>query len=174
MIYFARHGQTNLNKQKILQGHIDEPLNEVGVLQAIELAKTLESVKFDYIFCSPLKRAMATAEAVAKYQETNITPDSRIVELYIGEMQGKPYTEENLIEYLKNPKAYGGESLSELFERVKEFMVLLEKIKDKNILIVSHGGVFRALNYYLKGKDVEKDELEIPHLKNCEFIKIEI
>ena len=47
MIYFVRHGQTNLNQQKIFQGHIDEPLNELGLIQAKGVAEQLKDEKFD-------------------------------------------------------------------------------------------------------------------------------
>ena len=61
MIYIIRHGKTELNRAKALQGRSDHPLNEEGILQAKEAAEKLRDVSFDYVFSSPLIRALQTA-----------------------------------------------------------------------------------------------------------------
>ena len=104
MIYFVRHGQTKLNKQKIFQGHIDEPLDDLGALQAINVALELKDEKFDYLFCSPLKRARQTAEAINKYHNLKIVEDKRLAETNLGRMQGQPYSPDNIDKYFADPK----------------------------------------------------------------------
>ena len=62
-IYIIRHGQTDLNKKRVLQGRVDEPLNEDGIRQAEAAAELLRSLDIvvDSVWSSPLQRAMDTA-----------------------------------------------------------------------------------------------------------------
>ena len=69
MIYIIRHGQTELNSRKVLQGRSDHPLNERGIAQAEEAAEKLKSVSFDAVYSSPLIRAIQTARIVAPGRE---------------------------------------------------------------------------------------------------------
>ena len=64
MIYIVRHGQTEYNVVGRYCGRIDVPLNENGINQAYELRDILKNIKFDYVFSSPLKRALKTAEII--------------------------------------------------------------------------------------------------------------
>lgn len=173
MIYFVRHGQTDLNKQKIFQGHIDKPLNELGVLQAINVAMELKQEKFDYIFCSPLKRARETADAINKFHNIRIIEDKRLAETNLGKMQGRSYNQENLDEYFKDPKKHDGESLEDVYIRVKDFLDEISVFKGKNILIVSHSGVNMLVNFYMKNRNIKKDEVEYIPFVNCGVMKYE-
>ena len=65
-LYIIRHGQTEWNKQKRLQGRSDIPLNEYGIQLARETKAGLKDVKFDLAFTSPLQRAKKTAEILSK------------------------------------------------------------------------------------------------------------
>lgn len=68
-LYIFRHGETDWNKEKRSQGWLGVPLNDNGISQANDLAKTIETIGLDVIYSSPLPRALQTAEIVAK---TNI------------------------------------------------------------------------------------------------------
>lgn len=173
MIYFVRHGETDLNKQKIFQGHIDEPLNEVGQNQAKMVAQKLKDEKFDYIFCSPFKRARGTADEINKFHNLEIVEDFRIAETNLGTMQGRSYNQENIDEYFANPKKFGGESFEDVYNRVKSFLDEKKKFKGKNILIVSHSGVNLFVNFYIKNRDIKKDEVEYIPFENCGIMKYE-
>lgn len=63
-IYLVRHGQNKDNAEGILNGHRDEPLTEIGVAQAYEIADKVKStgIVFDRVYASPLQRAYKTAE----------------------------------------------------------------------------------------------------------------
>lgn len=56
-IFLVRHGETDANRTRIIQGHLDIPLNTVGLGQAISLANALQEVVFDLALSSDLKRA---------------------------------------------------------------------------------------------------------------------
>lgn len=64
MIYVVRHGQTDLNKERRMQGRSGLPLNENGLDQAETLREKLQKINFDFVFSSPQERAVQTAEIV--------------------------------------------------------------------------------------------------------------
>ena len=79
MIYLVRHGQTDDNKNHIIQGN--KPLNETGKQQVEETAETLKDVDFDICFCSPLVRTIQTLDVIKKYHENlPIVYDDRLKE----------------------------------------------------------------------------------------------
>ena len=70
MIYVIRHGQTDLNKERRMQGRSGLPLNEIGIEQAERLRDELGGIKFDIVYSSPQERAIQTAE-IATGQYSN-------------------------------------------------------------------------------------------------------
>lgn len=169
MIYFIRHGETDYNKQKRYQGQLDIPLNENGISQA-ELARDeLAGFVFDEIYSSPLLRAKKTAEIINEKQGATLIFDDRLKEIFGGESQGQcihDWPEEKIKLLHENPKSFGAESYEELCARVESFFKEIEN-SDKNILIVSHGGVYRAIYRYLN--NIESFHSEIEGLKNASF-----
>ena len=87
-IYMIRHGETDWNKKRKLQGQVDIPLNEFGKLLAKETAPALADVPFAVCYTSPLKRAAETARLVLGDREVPIVPDKRIQEMSFGEFEG--------------------------------------------------------------------------------------
>ena len=63
-IELLRHGETEYNVKRLIQGHMDIPLSEVGLAQAKEVGQDLDTDMFDYIVCSDLKRCRQTLESV--------------------------------------------------------------------------------------------------------------
>ena len=99
-IYVTRHGQTKLNENHLMQGRIDEPLNERGISQAEEAARQLEGIKFDAVFSSPLCRAVRTASIMGHIAEDNIIKDEKIAKKITLTL---PERVENVIK-CKNPR----------------------------------------------------------------------
>lgn len=87
-LYIIRHGETDWNKQKRLQGQSDTMLNEYGIELAEITAKALKDVQFDYIFSSPLKRAYKTAEIIRGERNVPIVTDDRLKEIGFGINEG--------------------------------------------------------------------------------------
>ncbi len=171
MIYFVRHGETNLNKEKKTNGTADIPLNEHGVLQAEETAQKLASVPFDVVYCSPLLRAQQTCKAINQFHNLTIHTDERLKERNYGIYESKVNTLEDRTMYWnfnQNNEIEGGEKVQDFFARVYDFYNEVQLLHpNKNILVVAHGGVGRATHCYFN---------EIPHdgnllnvlLKNCD------
>ena len=74
-IYLVRHGQTDWNRQRRIQGQQDVDVNEQGILQAEKLAETLKEVPLEIAFCSPLLRTRHTAEILLKYHDIPLKYD---------------------------------------------------------------------------------------------------
>ena len=88
-ILLTRHGQTDWNVQRRIQGKTDIELNNIGIMQAEETRKKLLNYNIDYIISSPLKRAKKTAEIIGKDRNIPIIFDERIEERAFGEFEGK-------------------------------------------------------------------------------------
>lgn len=150
-IYVLRHGQTNLNMEKKFNGKFDEDINEEGIRQAKKAAETVKSLDIDLVICSPLKRTRHTCE-IANVNKIPVIFDKRLEERDIGIYTGKPlgeFYEKEYWNYNSTSKVEGLESIRDLFDRVRGFLdEIKERYKDKNILLVTHGGVSRGVYFY--------------------------
>lgn len=177
-IYYVRHGQTDLNLAKKMQGGgTEKELNETGVSQAYNTKKELENVKYDLVICSPMKRAKQTAEIINEGRDIPIITDERIRERKLGEYEGRDVTEEmenNIWDYKLNYNIPNGENLHDFEKRINEFFDdIKEKYHDKTILIVAHGGIAKVIKSHLYGMPESQNLAEIS-MNNCEIIEFEI
>jgi broad specificity phosphatase PhoE len=158
-IYLIRHGETDWNVKKIVQGHSDNPLNKTGELQAKEVAKKLWHIRFDAVFSSDLLRAKRTAEIMAQEKKLAVQTSKLLRERSFGKFEGKPAAmlltwrkairngikaltdEEKEILIKEDPQIESDESL------ISRFLTFLREVAvgypGKNILLVSHGGLMR-------------------------------
>lgn len=154
-LYVTRHGQTDWNVEKKVMGRCDEPLNEVGLMQAEETRNSLLNKDIDLIISSPLKRAKQTADIINRDRNIEIIYDDRIIERDFGEMEGlatKDFDFAGFWDYYKNSQYNKAENIQNFFDRIYNFVNdILEKYKDKNVLIVAHGGVSIPIACYFNG-----------------------
>ena len=164
--YFVRHGETDYNKQTLMQGHSNIPLNEKGRQQAKDAAAQLRTLglSFDVVYSSPLDRAMETARILSGKDQSELRIDQRIIELGFGVLEGTSFRVDPAPEvYTLNhdPAHYippkGGESLDALYERTHAF---LEDLRlhgpEGSLLIVSHGAAIRGMMMSLTDMTVEQ------------------
>ena len=87
IILLIRHGNTKFNKQKVFRGHNDIPLDDTGIIQAEKTGKFLSGIKINEIYCSPLSRAVQTAEKIAGLQKhpVKIIKEKGFLDLSFGE-----------------------------------------------------------------------------------------
>lgn len=136
-LYFVRHGQTDYNVHGKYYGWTDVPLNEMGKKQAKKLAKLSDSVSFDKIISSPLKRAYDTAYIIRGKKGTPIEREGLLCEQNFGIFEGKTYKEIQK-EYPNELEAWNenfsdevipnGESFRQVRERIDIFV---QKIKQE-------------------------------------------
>lgn len=174
MLYVVRHGKTNMNEQHRYNCRIDEDINERGILQAKNLAKEVANYDFDVVFCSPLLRARHTLELLDIKNVPTII-DNRLIEREGGKLTGTkvdPVFYDNEY-YCLDAKTNieGLESVESVLKRVYDFLDEVKaKYKDKNVLVVAHGGVVKAIRCYFEGLPADRNLAGLV-FGNCDIIK---
>ncbi len=175
-LYIIRHGNTDTNVLDIYNGKLDEDINEIGINQAKEASKTIRDLDIDLIICSPLLRTRHTCEII-NVNNVKVIYDERIEERDCGSLTNTKIDEFYYTEYwnyYSKIKKDGLETVPHLFDRVHKFLDdIKEKYKDKNILLVTHGGVARAIHFYFN--ELPKDgQIEKYLPNNCEIRQYEL
>ena len=177
-IYLVRHGQTNLNLKKLMQGRTDEPLNETGREQAGIIRDLLKDVTFDVVYASPLDRAIETACVAGRTSRNLVRIDDRLIETDFGIYEKRPYSAMGLKMslYWALPEIFPApesvETIRSMTERASSFLKELEGKTYENVLIAAHGGILRALNGYLL--DRKNGIRWRPKMHNCEVRVYEV
>lgn len=172
-ILVTRHGQTDWNVEKRIQGRTDIELNNKGIEQAYQTKENLENEKIDLIICSPLKRAKQTADIINKDRNIPIIYDERLLEICYGENEGRLHDDFDYDGFwsIVNTHEYkDAENVNKFIQRVHDFLNDLKNRKEENILIVTHNGVCRAINIYFNGIPEDKNIINLG-IKNCEVVK---
>ncbi|PRR81044.1 histidine phosphatase family protein [Clostridium vincentii] len=153
-VFLVRHGETEWNKLGKFQGCKDIDLSEEGILQAKYLSEKFND-NFDYIYTSPLKRAVQTSEVIAANKEIKPIIKNDLREINFGEWEGLTLKEisSNFPKEFNNwrndkieaPLCGGDLSLKIASKRAKAAITeIADKHKEKKILIVAHGGIIKA------------------------------
>ncbi len=175
-IYSARHGQTDFNKENKILGTTDIPLNDTGISQAEIFAENVKNLgDVDIIIASPMKRARTTAEFAAKKCGLEIIIDERLKEWDYGKYEGQPrsdvFAADKELFAVRMGKT--GESLLQLAHRVYSFIDdIIKDYSDKNVLVVSHGGVCRMIETYFN--DMTTKEYSNWFMGNCQIIEYDV
>lgn len=137
-IYLIRHGQTDWNIEGRFQGHEDIPLNAQGVEQARACGEALKSVRFSSIQTSPLVRAKATAEWIARYQRCKVTENRALIERHFGQLSG--LTREQREAFIATGQPDGVEPRESVVKRALKVMDDLEQVySHEAVAVVTHG-----------------------------------
>jgi 2,3-bisphosphoglycerate-dependent phosphoglycerate mutase len=160
-LHVVRHGETDWNRERRVQGHTDIPLNDEGRRQAQALAAELSTVHFDAAYSSDLARASETAAIVVGARPLVVTQDPELREKHFGTWEG--LTDDAIHEQF--PQAANGpwgdgETTEAMDDRI---VAALARIAGSHpggsVLVVTHGGPLRAL-YRQAG-------LDPPRIANC-------
>ncbi|WP_019139553.1 histidine phosphatase family protein [Noviherbaspirillum massiliense] len=169
-ILLIRHGETDWNAEKRLQGHLDIPLNAEGRRQAAALGRSLLDEPLDAIFSSDLQRARQTAEAIAAPRGMTVQIDPGLRERCYGGFEGltyeeigERYPEAYLAWKARDPDARFppgqnlAESLREFSQRaVSAIARLASRDGYRKIAIVAHGGVLDCAYRAARGMGFER------------------
>lgn len=180
-LYIIRHGETDWNKEKKIQGHTDIPLNEYGRHLAEETAEGMKEIPIDLCFTSPLLRAKETAQIVLGDRKIPVTEEPRIMEIGFGAFEGKESSTEEFRKFFSDTAHYAapedGETVLQLYERTGSFLKEIlgrEDLKEKRILISTHGAAMTALLNRIRG-NVSVDQFwkeEVP--PNCAVTTVDV
>lgn len=164
-LYIIRHGETDWNNEKRLQGRSNTELNAYGIELAQITGEALKDVKFDRIFSSPLKRAYQTAEIIRGERNINIETDERLLEISFGVYEGVPVKDlpKEFSAFFDAPDKFvparDGETYEELIKRAGSFIndIVVPASKElERMLIVAHGALNKALMLNLEHKPLKE------------------
>ncbi len=178
-IYLIRHGQTDFNKQGIVQGSgVDSDLNSEGQEQASKFYKAYNHIPFEKIYVTELKR---THQSVLPFREKNIPIEiiPEFNEINWGILEGKVPNDENTKTFLSildkwrnnelNVCIENGETPLEMFKRQKNGLTKILESNHETILICMHGRAMRSFLCLLTGTELRKMD-EFAHDNLCLYV----
>lgn len=169
-LYIIRHGQTDWNVQRRIQGRQDIPLNEAGRRQAAKLAGAMAFRPVTAVYSSPQLRAMETARAIAGSQGVEVIPVPELKEIGYGAWEGRTSediltTEKELYEaWWKHPATVAppcGETLNQVDARCKEAWEKIKSGMRGDTAVVAHGGTLAHFIVRLLEGQPEAEEIVV-------------
>lgn len=165
-IYITRHGQTEWNTLKKMQGWQNSNLTEKGIEDAIRLGKRLEDINFSKIYSSPLGRAKDTANYIKGNRDIEIELLDGLREMGFGSWEGvenekvMKLHKEQYDNFWNKPELYkreDSENFEELFKRVEKTLeYIIEDARGENILIVSHAVTIKTIYALINNYKIEE------------------
>lgn len=163
-LILVRHCQAEGNLQRFFQGKIDSDITPKGREQIAATAELLSAEPIDVFYTSSKIRARKSTDGINVYHEVPVMIDDRLTEIDAGAWEGKFLTDiekefpkeyDNWYNNPANFKAPDGESMAQVYERVKSALDdIIAENKGKTICIVSHGCAIKCMMCYLHGKPV--------------------
>lgn len=164
-LYVVRHGQTEWNKEKRIQGHLDSKLTEEGIRHARLLGERLAETDFDALVASPSERTVETAKLIMGKRILPFKKDERLMEIHLGNWQGMTVDEikaadpERFQCYVNTPSLFQneeGENLHDVRKRLEAVLEDLEKTyRSGNVLVITHGMVIKVLQVLCKNQSLD-------------------
>ncbi|EIN07146.1 phosphoglycerate mutase-like protein [Punctularia strigosozonata HHB-11173 SS5] len=187
-IYIVRHGETDANKQGIIQGHLDTLLNDEGRRQAHMVANALSQVRFSEAFASDLARASETGAIILGQNTNEVKPELKkqdaLRERFMGELQGQvvldphniaPQSAESSLDFASRATKWWKETIERYIQSstAHHGNVTADpasgesaELPTENVLVVSHGGFIGVLLRNLIGSHKVKCKDGV-HLGPC-------
>ncbi|KAG5715689.1 putative phosphoglycerate mutase [Termitomyces sp. T112] len=150
-VYIIRHGETQENRDGVIQGQLDTALNNVGLEQARIVGEKLRSIPFEIAFSSDLNRAVQTAEAIlANHPEVKLQKRVELRERFMGELQGKTQTTKfqaaTVVKTMESGAFFAARAETWWMKDILHDAALLPPRGDPyHILVISHGGFIGTL-----------------------------
>lgn len=177
-VFIVRHGQTDHNVQKILQGHLDIDINDTGREQAQLVANTFKNITIDYLVSSDLIRCQNTIKPFLPHHELEPKITSNLRERDMGEVQGM---------FLKDAREKYGDNFRNMGEQTELFIsrveqewnLILKQQQCLNVAVCTHGGVITTFVNYLHDKKgyslcegLTREKLKVPYNTSVTVIDI--
>ncbi|GFH40094.1 histidine phosphatase family protein [Lactococcus insecticola] len=169
-IYFVRHGKTQWNQERRLQGMTgDSPLLAEALVEIAQLGDYLSEMSFDAIFSSPSKRAVDTAKILSEHNHKpqEIIKKTELFEWNLGDFEGMLIDDaikkdpENMLAFRHHPEQFwgnphGAENLADVYRRFSHFITFLSTQHYDKVLVVSHGAFLSSTIKMLTGAPFEE------------------
>lgn len=164
-IYLTRHGETDWNKQSLIQGVTDNHLNAQGITQAVELKPFFDQLELDLVIASSLARAITTAE-IATMSTPDII-DDQFIERNFGEFEGQ--TVDAFFNHPNPTQVPDYENDQEIINRVRKGLEAYSTSDFETIAIFTHSHVLKAA---LSAIDPDHYNFR-SFIKNCAIVELE-
>ena len=156
-LLIIRHGETDWNAARRIQGHTDIALNDTGRQQARLLAEALTDSPIHHVYSSDLQRAAETARIIAAPHAAPVALLPSLRERHFGDIEGSSFIDfeqhypQDSLHWRKRDPAWappgGGESLQQLRDRIVQQVAEIGKRHNgEHVAIVTHGGVLDVLS----------------------------
>lgn len=153
ILHCIRHGESEFNAQHRIQGQLDPPLSPLGIAQSRALASALAGLPTGVVVHSPLRRAVETATPVAEAAKRRLVVLDDLQEIHAGVFQGSAWAE-IVARYPDEARRWknqdpdfrpeGGETRRELMERGRKAFEAIRALDEKEVIVVTHGGLLGA------------------------------
>jgi probable phosphoglycerate mutase len=183
-LLLARHGQTVWHHDNRYAGSSDVELNEAGLREAQALARRAERERLDLVVCSPLIRAVETAQPAAEACGVELVVDERLHEVDFGEWEGKTLEEVRAADpiaakrFEADPVKYGfpgGEPLPEAARRALEALRELDaEHPGEKVLVVVHNTLIRLVVCSLLGIPLKNYRRRFPNLVSVAITEVRL
>ncbi len=168
-LLLVRHGATSANEQRpyVLQGQgVDLPLSDTGRKQASAVAEFLSRFGLSAVYCSPMRRAVETAGAIAACQGAEVQPIADLQECDVGRWEGLDWESIRREHpgayrvFMENPAVFpylGGESYQDVLQRIEPILTdLLNRHVGESIAVIAHNVVNRVYLARLLGLELRR------------------
>ena len=168
-IIFVRHGETDWNAIRRIQGHSESQLNDTGKLQAAELRPRIEAMGIDSIYCSPSDRTTETKEILTQNLPLETHYDPALKEILLGPWEGMMWSDiekdhpGEVRHFREQPELFKLEG-AETFQQMQDrgLKILNKIVKESTVarkscvLVVSHGAFIKTLMAGVAGIPVSR------------------
>lgn len=175
-LHFIRHGQTNWNLEKRIQGQTDSVLTNTGLEQAQKVAEDLKHIPFKAAYSSSSVRAKDTAQAILKHHKLDLTLRDDMREILLGDWEGRLYKDvavedqDNHRHFAEDPSQFdmpGAETFYQVQDRALNVVKhLVENHPNQDVLLVSHGLWIKTVMAHFEQRPMQ-DLWQPPSMSNC-------
>lgn len=152
IVYLIRHGETEWNQIRRIQGHSDIALNEQGLRQAEQVARRFRGEAVHAVYSSDLSRAKVTAMRIAAEAGSTVSTRPALRERCYGEWEGLTYEEIRARFEAQDQAVCGIETFEDMQQRaVNELTELAGSHPNQKVVVVSHGGFINSFLHYVTG-----------------------
>ena len=180
-LHLIRHGETDWNRERRVQGQSESQLTELGIRQATELGQRIGHIRFDSIYCSSSRRTRQTAQHAFPEAQAGIVYMDTLREIFLGPWEGRLYDElaeaepDSHRHFWQEPHLFRVEGAEDFYMLQRRAIDAIAEIEsrhrtdaenDSKIALVSHGALIKSFLCHVEGRSMEQ-LWEPPRMHNC-------
>ena len=175
-LHLIRHGQTNWNEERRVQGQSESQLTKLGIEQAKQVGEKLKPLSFDKLFSSSSKRTRETANHAFVHQDKPVTFLDSLREIFLGPWEGRLYDEiesedpDSFRHFWEEPHLFNVSGAESFYDMQKRAMDTIHEIAESSagltVGIISHGALIKSVLAHIENLPME-ELWKPPLMHNC-------